>query len=191
MNVCSLFTETIVDENYNGVLYGAGIITPTSVKFEIYPIERNKIQESPHNYIHHRLITEKFGYDSNSLFYKIITVRQILSYEETETKKEIYYYMPKHLTHSEIKELKRQIIELERIEGIYIGAVVYDIDPSRIDDEEIMSIICDPDCRTMYDNKNEYKKSIEEMIKILEENVVEEGYIIGIKRKNIDLGGDR
>ena len=54
---------------------------------EIYPIERNKIQESPHNYIHHRLITEKFGYDSNSLFYKIITVRQILSYEETETKK--------------------------------------------------------------------------------------------------------
>ena len=61
--------------------------------------------------------------------------------------------MPKHLTHSEIKELKRQIIELERIEGIYIGAVVYDIDPSRIDDEEIMSIICDPDCRTMYDNK--------------------------------------
>ena len=88
-DVCKLFEESEINDNSEKVLFGGGIITPTSVKFEIYPVSRNKIKESPHSYIHHKLITEKFGYDSNELYYRIITVRQEISFDEKETEKKI------------------------------------------------------------------------------------------------------
>ena len=88
-DVCKLFEESEINDNSEKVLFGGGIITPTSVKFEIYPVSRNKIKESPHSYIHNKLITETFGYDSMALYYRIITVRQKLSFDEKETEKNI------------------------------------------------------------------------------------------------------
>lgn len=159
----------------------SGIITPDVTKYALNVDSPRGKYLGEHPKTHTIMLQKIFGrnnLDSATSFRVIrVTARIIFDMEIRDWKRQIVFEIPKILTPYELKELETEIQNLKSLKSkdIAIGGIIMDVDPREANSNKILN---DKTNCSYYGTKFQETESIEDMLNILRENVVHEGYTL-------------